>query len=57
MGNKYGTEVDVAMTYNYSKNISTKIEYGKFSEGDQYLATASRFRDTNKFWLTAMYAL
>lgn len=57
MGNKYGTEVDAAVTYNYSKNISTKIEYGKFSEGDQYLATASRFRDTNKFWLTAMYAL
>lgn len=57
MGNKYGTEVDAAVTYNYSKNISTKIEYGKFSEGDQYVATGSRFRDTNKFWLTAMYTL
>lgn len=61
MGNKYGTEVDAAVTYNYSKNISTKIEYGKFSEGDQYQATSAssttsvRIRDTNKFWLTAMY--
>lgn len=56
-GNKYGTEVDVAVAYNYSKNISTRIEYGKFSEGAQYLTSASRFRDTNKFWLTAMYTL
>ena len=61
MGNKYGTEVDAAVTYNYSKNISTKIEYGKFTEGDQYQATSAssqtsvRIRDTNKFWLTAMY--
>jgi len=55
MGNKYGTEIDAAVTYNYKKNINTKIEYGKFTEGDQYLATASRFRDTSKFWLTAMY--
>jgi len=37
-----------------------KIEYGKYSESDQYqptatVAQASRIRDTDKLWLTAMY--
>lgn len=59
-GNQYGTEWNVAATYNYNKNIMTKIEYGKFSEDDQYQATsttsqAGRVRDTEKLWLTAMY--
>jgi hypothetical protein len=54
-GDKYGTEWNVATTYNYNKNIMAKIEYGKYSERDQYLATASRIRDTDKLWLTAMY--
>jgi hypothetical protein len=59
-GDKYGTEFDAAVAYNYSKNITTKVEYGDFSESDQYQPTAtvsqtSRFRDTKKVWLTAMY--
>ena len=54
-GNKFGTEWNVATTYNYSKNILAKVEYGKFKEDDQYVATANRIRDTQKLWLTAMY--
>ena len=59
-GDKYGTEWNVAATYNYSKNIMAKIEYGKYSESDQYQPTATvtqanRIRDTDKLWLTAMY--
>ena len=59
-GNQYGTEWDAALTYNYNKNIMTKIEYGKYSESDQYQPTAaitqaSRISDTDKLWLTAMY--
>lgn len=56
-GNKYGTEWNVAAAYNYNKNIMTKIEYGKYSESDQYQATpaSARIRDTDKLWLTAMY--
>ncbi|HEY3301615.1 MAG TPA: alginate export family protein [Methylophilaceae bacterium] len=54
-GDKYGTEWNAAVTYNVNKNLMTKLEYGKYSEDDQYLATASRIRDTEKLWLTAMY--
>ncbi|NOT15155.1 MAG: alginate export family protein [Methylotenera sp.] len=64
-GNKYGKEWNVAATYNYSKNIMAKVEYGKFTEDDQYAAGANvidnaagklgRIRDTEKLWLTAMY--
>lgn len=65
-GDKYGKEWNVAATYNYSKNIMAKLEYGKFTEDDHYAATAAtsadnvtnnrgRIRDTEKLWLTAMY--
>jgi hypothetical protein len=64
-GNQYGTEWNVAATYNYSKNIMGKVEYGKFSEDDHFAATPNvannvagnrgRVRDTDKLWLTAMY--
>ena len=64
-GDKYGKEWNVAATYNYSKNILAKLEYGKFTEDDQYAAGANvidnaagkrgRIRDTEKLWLTAMY--
>ena len=64
-GDKYGTEWNVAATYNYSKNIMAKLEYGQFKESDHYAllpATADniagnrgRIRDTDKLWLTAMY--
>ncbi len=64
-GSKYGKEWNVAATYNYSKNIMAKLEYGKFTEDDHYAPIANvansvpgnrnRIRDTEKLWLTAMY--
>ena len=59
-GSQYGKEWNIAATYNYSKNIMAKVEYGKYSEDDQYQPTATisqagRIRDTDKLWLTAMY--
>jgi len=64
-GSKYGKEWNVAATYNYSKNIMAKLEYGKFKEDDHYAPIANvansvpgnrnRIRDTEKLWLTAMY--
>lgn len=64
-GDKYGKEWNVAATYNYSKNIMAKLEYGKFTEDDHYAPTPgvansvagnrNRIRDTDKLWLTAMY--
>lgn len=52
-GDKYGKEWNVAATYNVNSNVMTKLEYGKFTESDQY--NAGRIRDTDKLWLTAMY--
>lgn len=55
-GHKYGKEWNAAVTYNVNSNIMTKLEYGKFTESDEYKITAtSRIRDTEKLWLTAMY--
>jgi hypothetical protein len=64
-GNRYGKEWNVAATYNYNKNIMTKLEYGRFTEDDHYAPTPNvvnnvagnrnRIRDTDKLWLTAMY--
>jgi hypothetical protein len=64
-GDKYGTEWNVAATWNIDKNWMTKLEYGKYSESDQYAAAANttanaagirgRIHDTDKLWLTAMY--
>jgi Alginate export len=59
-GDKYGTEWNVAATWNIDKNWMTKLEYGEYSESDKYQATATtsqagRIRDTEKLWLTAMY--
>lgn len=64
-GNRYGTEWNAAVTWNVDKNWMTKLEYGKFSEDDQFAAAANtisnvagtrgRIRDTEKLWLTAMY--
>jgi hypothetical protein len=64
-GSRYGKEWNVAATYNYSKNILAKLEYGKFTEDDHYAPAANavnnatgnsnRFRDTEKLWLTGMY--
>lgn len=54
-GSQYGKEWNAAVSYNVNSKLTTKLEYGKFSESDQYLA--GRIRDTEKLWLTAMYSL
>lgn len=58
-GDSYGKEWNVSGAYAVNKNITTKIEYGKFTEDDPYKASptakAGNFRDTEKLWLTAMY--
>lgn len=64
-GSRYGKEWNAAVTWNVDKNWMTKLEYGKFTEGDRYALTANvpdsiagnrgRVRDTEKLWLTAMY--
>jgi hypothetical protein len=63
-GDDFGHEWDASVMYTYNKNISAKLEYGTYSEGDlrsvastggAASATANRIRDTNKLWLTAMY--
>jgi hypothetical protein len=64
-GSRYGTEWNAAVTWNVDKHWMTKFEYGKYSESDEFAATANttsnaagirgRYHDTEKLWLTAMY--
>ena len=64
-GDRYGKEWNAAVTYNYNKNLMGKVEYGKYTEDDQYALLANtantvagnrgRVRDTEKLWLTVMY--
>ncbi|MBL8506007.1 MAG: alginate export family protein [Methylobacillus glycogenes] len=59
-GDKFGTEWNAAVTYNVNPHLWTKLEYGKYSEKDQYTLlpgnnAAGRVRDTEKLWLTMMY--
>lgn len=53
-GNKYGKEFDLGVYYKFTKQISGSVEYANFKEGDEYNGT--RKRDTEKFWVTAVYA-
>lgn len=53
-GNEYGTEWNASASYQYNKQVATKLEYGRFSEQDQY--AAGRIKDTEKVWLTASYS-
>lgn len=58
-GDKYGKELDLAATYTHGKHWMGKVEYARFREDDIYgasLAAATRKRDTEKLWLTMMYA-
>jgi len=52
-GDQYGTEWNLAASYSYNKNLLTKVEYGQYSERDQY--AAGRIKDTDKLWLTLLY--
>lgn len=54
-GDRYGREWNISAAYAYNKNMSGKVEYGTYSEDDQYVSTAKRIRDTDKLWLTLLY--
>jgi hypothetical protein len=49
---KIGTEWDVGVTYAFTKQLTGKIEYGQFKEGD---VLPTRYRDTSKFWVTGIF--
>lgn len=53
-GSEYGTEWNAAVSYQYSRQIAAKLEYGRFSERDPY--ASGRIKDTEKVWLTASYS-
>lgn len=57
LGDKYGTELDVSVTYPFSKALMGKVEYAKFNESDVYggLKHAARKGDKEIVWLTGMY--
>lgn len=57
MGKHYGKEWDASMAYAYNKQSTVKLEYGSFHEGDHYLgsSSATRYRNTQKLWLTTNY--
>ncbi len=60
-GSCYGTEWDASVSYAYDQHLTTKLEYGKFNEGEHYNTSANsavqtnRIRDTEKLWLTVLY--
>lgn len=53
-GDQFGTEWDLGIYYNFTKQISGSVEYANFKE-DDVLATG-RKRDTEKLWVTAGYS-
>jgi hypothetical protein len=58
LGNKYGTELDLSVTYPFTKEITGKLEYANFNESDVYgasLQNAARKGDKEIFWITGMY--
>ena len=57
MADLYGKEWNLAVSYSYNKHLLTKVEYGKYTESDQYLSEKKRFKDTDKLWLTLSYSL
>ncbi len=58
LGDKYGTELDLSVTYPFSKEITGKLEYANFNESDVYgtsLQNAARKGDKEIVWVTGMY--
>lgn len=58
LGDKYGTELDVSVTYPFNDKLLGKLEYAKFNESDVYgttLQNAARKGDKEIVWVTAMY--
>lgn len=57
LGDKYGTELDLSVTYPFTKEITAKLEYANFNESDVYgtKAGAARKGDKEIVWVTGMY--
>ena len=58
-GTRYGSEWDVSLAYPFSKQLSGKLEYGRFREGAPYVPggdATKRVRDTDKLWVTMLYS-
>lgn len=58
LGDKYGTELDISVSYPFSKALLGKVEYARFNESDIYgasLQNAARKGDKEIIWITGMY--
>ncbi len=58
LGDRYGTELDLGVSYPFSKELLGKVEYARFNEGDIYgtsLQNAARKGDKEIIWLTGIY--
>jgi predicted porin len=53
-GINFGDEIDVSVTYPFTKQFTGKIEYANFQEKD-VLAGAARKSDLKKFWVTLTF--
>jgi hypothetical protein len=53
-GDSFGKEFDLGVYYKFNKKLLGSFEYANFKEDD--VAATGRKRDTEKFWLTAMYS-
>ena len=54
-GNRYGNEIDLAASWSCSKQLSLKVEYAHFREGDRIAVASSRKPDLERIWFTALY--
>ena len=52
-GIKFGKELDIGVSYAFTKKLAGKVEYADFREGD--IVAAQRRRDTTKIWFTLTY--
>ena len=55
LADKYGTELDLSVSYSFSKVLLGKVEYARFSESDVYgttLQNAARKGDKEIIWVT-----
>ena len=58
LGDRYGTELDLGVSYPFSNALLGKVEYARFNEGDVYgtsLQNAARKGDKEIIWLTGIY--
>lgn len=54
-GDHYGNEIDLAASWSFNKQLSLKVEYAKFREGDRIALATARKPDLERIWLTALY--